>query len=260
MNEVSVERTSHYQKNAIISLLNEYLSLSCELDEIKRKQLKRDKSDSNKLDKLWRDFHRYERKCNNKKPQKNTINNQKQLCSLLKLNFEKFQQFIIHSNYPSSYNIYDIIERFIFHSMDAVKKEHAEFTKKATISKAKLERDMSLIEKRISEKFTAYELCECLNIDYQNLLSLNLSVYPLIDTLLRLKNDSSNEFSPIQPYEYSNETLADLIFCDSLCSLAISEPIKEMSIEQYIELKLDYYECEKAVVKHFCKSDYSQSL
>jgi len=110
------------KKNAIISLLNEYLSLSCELDEIKCKQLKRDKSDSNKLDKLWRDFHRYERKCNNKKPPKNTINNQKQLCSLLKLDFEKFQQFIIHSNYPSSYNIYDIIERFIFHSMDAVKK------------------------------------------------------------------------------------------------------------------------------------------
>lgn len=255
MNKVNIEHTLYCEKNAIIALFNEYLNLSQELDKIEHEQLKRNKSDNNKLVKLEKDYNRYTKKCANKKSPKNTINNRKQLCNSLKLDFEKLQNFIRSSGMHSS-NIYNIIESFIFCSMNTIKKEHAEFTKKMTISKTKLEFNITLIEKQISENFTVYELCECLNIDYQILLNLDLSNCSLMDTLLKLQNDSSNVFSPMQSYKHSNETLADLIYANQLLISFYREPIRETTFEWWLNYKIEYNKNESQIIQYYCSFNY----
>lgn len=252
MNTFNTKYNSDYQESAAVALFHEYTELIQKVSEIELSQSKRNKLDERKLAKLDKSYKKYLKNCEGEKSPKNSEENRKQLCELLKINYKNFRDYVYSNNLYHS-NLYNLMRYYIFHCKKVIKQEHALFSKSLTISKFKLKENMVKIENSLYEDFTAYELCKYLNVNYLTVINADFIHINPIDIILKLKSQNDN-FSILPPYEQSSDTINDLRYISRMTSLAWREPIKETTVECFIEHKIDFLKNEHFIIDKYTKT------
>lgn len=150
------------------------------------------------------------------------------------------------------YWLYDAVIFYILDRIDEILKQRKDLAKQIDKSVSKIKLDMQPIVYQLTEVYSAYEICEYLDVDYKSLVGTDFNNISPIDAIFDLKRNNQT-FTPIDDSARLIETLADYIHFTPINLTALKEPIRGMTKEDYMNYKLEYLKNERDVIAHYYK-------
>lgn len=227
-----------YRRRYANYLFDKYCNLQKSLTVYMREYNKREKINSTRLKTLNEQYKRFFDRYYAKKSPRNISQNRKYVCERIKLDYNDFCKYVNENNYKQE-ALYDCVYEYIHNAEMKEKRKFRAYFKNTKFAISKIETNISRISSHIKNDFSAYELCDYLNVDYTELLNIDFSRISAIEAIVELKRENLIFFR-IPQYETSLDTLDDLEYGCSMSSCILWEPIRETTIEYLLDRNIDY--------------------
>lgn len=180
---------------------------------------------------------------------KHTLKNRQKISEFLNFDYNKFCNYISIKKLSKTH-LYDVALFYILDCRDDIIGRQKVIKRQFEAFILEIRKNMYPLFFQLTENFSAYELCNYLDVDYKKLIEIDFSQISPIDAIQKLKL-CGNTFISISNHERLTESLSDIIYLNQVNFISFKEPIKETTYEWYLEYKIEQLEIERQIIKHY---------